>query len=377
MPDSAQSLSVRTLVTADGTVEVSLEDVPVQAPGTDQVVVRVEAAAVNPSDLGVLFAGADLGRAEAVTRGGRPALVAPLSKGAARAAAGRAGQPLTAGNEAAGTVIAAGSSEAAQALMGKVVGLIGGAMYTELRCIDVRACQPFPEGTTAAHGAGWFINPMTASAMLGTMRAEGHSAIVHTAAGSSLGRMVLRLCLEDGVGLVNVVRRAEPAAELRAAGAAHVCDSSSSAFSEELADAVAATGATLAFDALGGGELIDQILDAMERAQMRGRPFDRYGSTTHKQAYVYGGLDRSPTMLRRTYGMAWGVGGWLLYPALQRLGGEAAAEMQARVAAEVTTTFATSFTAAIGLSGVVDPETVRAYGQARTGGKHLVDPRLP
>ncbi len=377
MSDSAQSLAVRTLVTADGTVELSLEDVPVAAPGPDEVVVRVEAAAVNPSDLGVLFAGADLERAEAVQRAGRPALVAPLSEGAARAAAGRVGQPLTAGNEAAGTVIAAGSSEAAQALMGKVVGIVGGAMYTELRCIDVRACQPFPEGTAAADGAGWFINPMTASAMLGTMRAEGHSAIVHTAAGSSLGRMLLRLCLEDGAGLVNVVRRAEPAAQLREAGAVHVCDSSSSAFSEELADAVAATGATLAFDALGGGELIDQVLDAMERAQMRGRPFDRYGSTTHKQVYVYGGLDRSPTTLRRTYGMSWGVGGWLLNRSLLRLGGEAVTAMQARVAAEVTTTFATSFTASISLSDVVDPEIARVYGRARTGGKHLVDPRLP
>src|ERR1700761_8123016 len=235
MPESVNSLSVRTLVTGDGTVELSLEEVPVPAPGPDEVVVRVEAAAINPSDLGVLFAGADLERAEAVQRAGRPALVAPLSEAAARAAAGRAGQPLTAGNEGAGTVIAGGSSDAAQALIGKVVGIIGGGVYTELRCIDQGACQPFPEGTTAADGAGWFINPMTASGMLGTMRAEGHSAIVHTAAGSSLGRMLLRLCLEDGVGLVNVVRRAQPAAELREAGAEHVCDSSRSAFGEELA----------------------------------------------------------------------------------------------------------------------------------------------
>ncbi len=377
MSDCTRSRSVRTLVTPDGTVEVSLEDVPLAAPGPDEVVVRIEAAAINPSDLGVLFAGADLERAEAAQRGGLPALLAPLPEAAARAAAGRVGQPLTAGNEGAGTVVAAGSSEAAQALMGKVVGVIGGGMYTELRRIEVRACQPFPEGTAAADGAGWFINPMTASAMLGTMRAEGHCAIVHTAAGSSLGRMLLRLCLADGVGLVNVVRRAEPGAELREAGAEHVCDSSASGFPDELGEAVAATGATLGFDALGGGELIDQILDAMERAQMRGRPFDRYGSPTHKQVYVYGGLDRRPTTLRRTYGMSWGVGGWLLYRALQRLGGEAAAEMQARVAGEVTTTFATSFSASIGLSAVVDPEIARGYGRASTGGKHRVDPRLP
>jgi NADPH:quinone reductase-like Zn-dependent oxidoreductase len=376
MPDSAHSLSVRTLVTPDATVEVSLEDVPVAVPGPGEVVVRVEAAAINPSDLGVLFAGADLERAEAVQRAGRPALVAPLSQAAARAAAGRAGQSLTAGNEGAGTVVAAGSSDAAQALLGQVVGMIGGGMYTELRCIEARACQPFPAGTSAADGAGWFINPMTASAMLGTMRAEGHSAIVHTAAGSSLGRMLLRLCLEDGVELVNVVRRAEPAAELRAEGAEYVCDSSRSAFPEELTEAVAATGATLGFDALGGGELVDQLLDAMERAQMRDRPFDRYGSTTHKQVYIYGGLDRRPTTLRRTYGMSWGVGGWLLHRSLQRLGSEAAAQMQARVAAEVTTTFATSFTASIGLCDVVDPEIARTYGRASTGGKHRVDPRL-
>ncbi len=376
MPDAMQSLSVRTLVTADRTVEVSLEEIPVSEPAADEVVVRVEAAAINPSDLGVLFAAADLDQAQTTQRDGRTTLVAPLSDAAARAAAGRVGQPLTGGNEGAGTVVAAGSSEAAQALIGKVVGMVGGAMYTQLRCINVAACQPFADGTTAADGAGWFINPMTASAMLGTMRAEGHSALVHTAAASSLGRMLLRLCAADGVPLVNVVRRPEAAAELRAAGAEHVCDSSADAFGEELLDGVAATGATLGFDALGGGDLIDQILDAMEQAQMRDLPFDRYGSTIHKQVYVYGGLDRRPTSLRRTYGMSWGVGGWLLYRNLERLGGEAMTAMQARVAAEVTTTFATEFSAAISLADVIKPETARVYGRASTGGKHLIDPRL-
>jgi NADPH:quinone reductase-like Zn-dependent oxidoreductase len=376
MVQPTHSLSVRTLVTADRTVEVSLADVAVAEPGPDEVVVRVEATAINPSDLGVLFADGDLEHAQSAQRHGRPALVAPLSEAAARAAAGRVGQPLTGGNEGAGTVIAAGSSDAAQALMGKVVGMVGGAMYTQLRRIDVAACQPFPDGTTAADGAGWFINPMTASAMLGTMRAEGHSAIVHTAAGSSLGRMLLRLCAADGVPLVNVVRRAETAAELREADAEYVCDSSSDTFAEELTEAVAATGATLAFDALGGGEISDQILDAMERALMRDQPFDRYGSPTHKHVYVYGRLDRRPTTLNRTYGMAWGVGGWLLYPALRRLGGQATAQMQARVASEATTTFATSFTAAISLADAVDPEVARVYGRASTGGKHLIDPRL-
>lgn len=374
--DARRSLSVRTLVTADRMVEVSLQDVAVAAPGPDEVLVRVEAAAINPSDLGVLFADGDLERARSERRDGRPALVAPLSETAAAAAAGRVGTPLTAGNEGAGTVIAAGSSKAAQALMGRVVGMVGGAMYTQLRCINVGACQPFPDGTTAADGAGWFINPMTASAMLATMRAEGHSAIVHTAAASSLGRMLLRLCTADEVPLVNVVRRAETAAELREAGAEYVCDSSSDTFAADLTEAVAATGATLAFDALGGGELADQILDSMERALMRDQPFERYGSPIHKQVYLYGRLDRRPTALRRTYGMAWAVGGWLLYPAMRRLGAEVSAQMQARVASEVTTTFATSFSAAVSLTDVIDPEIAQVYGRASTGGKHLIDPWL-
>ena len=375
MTGTSSSRSVRSVVTADRTVELSLVDLPVAAPGPDEVVVRVEAAAINPSDLGVLFAGADLDQARTAERNGQPVLIAPLSDPTARAAAGRVGHPLTPGNEGAGTVIAAGSSDAAQALIGKVVGMVGGEMYTQLRRIDARACQPFAPGITAADAAGWFINPMTASGMLATMRSEGHSAIVHTAAGSSLGRMLIRLCAADGVSLVNVVRRAETAAELREVGATHVCDSSSSGFSHQLVDAIAATGATLAFDALGGGDLVDEILDAMERALSRDRPFDRYGSPTHKQVYVYGGLDRRPTTLRRTYGMSWGVGGWLLMRSLQRLGGEAVAQMQARVASEVTTTFATSFTAAIGLADVIDPELARGYGRPSTGAKHLIDPR--
>ncbi len=376
MAGPTEALTLRSLVTAERTVEVSLQQVEVPAPQADEVVVEVQAAAINPSDLGVLFAGGDLQRARAGQSGGRPALVAPLSEAAAGSAAGRVGRSLPVGNEGAGTVVAAGSSAQAQALLGKVVGVIGGGMYAQRRCVHVSLCQPFPDGASAADGAGWFINPMTASGMLATMRDEGHSALVHTAAASSLGRMLVRLCVADGVGLVNVVRRPEQVAELRDAGAQYVCDSSSGAFSGDLARAVAETGATLAFDAIGGGELTDQILDAMERALMRDAPFDRYGSPTHKQVYVYGRLDSGPTTLRGSYGMSWGIGGWLLLRRLQQLGADVAARMQARVAAELTTTFATSFSGSIGLAQALDPEIARTYGRASTGGKHLVDPRL-
>jgi NADPH:quinone reductase len=368
------SLALHSLVTPDRTIEASLDEVEIPEPGPDQVVVRVEAAAINPSDLGMLFAGADLDHAQTKDAGGRPVLVAPLSEAAARAATARVGQPMPVGNEGAGTVVAAGASDGAQALLGKVVGLIGGGMYSQLRLVDAHFCQAFPDGTTAVDGAAWFVNPMTASAILATMREEGHSALVHTAAASSLGRMLARLCRADAVPLVNVVRRREQATELLEAGAEHVCDSSSDSFQEELEEAVAATGATLAFDAIGGGELIDDILAAMERALTRGASFDRYGSAVHKQVYIYGGLDRGPTTLHRTYGMSWDIGGWLVSRRLQQLGPDATATMQQRVASELRTTFATSFAASISLAQALDPGIARTYARASTNSKHVIAP---
>jgi NADPH2:quinone reductase len=371
----ATALQLRSLVTADGTVRLSLDTVAVPAPGPDEVLVRVEAAPINPSDLGMLLAGADV--AAAVTSGpaDRPVVIAPLSDAAMRAAAARVGLPMPVGNEGAGTVVAAGSSAAATALLGKTVALAGGGMYAEYRCAHAAFCMPLPAGTPAADGASSFVNPLTALGMLETMRLENHSALVHTAAASNLGQMLNRLCIEERVPLVNVVRRAEQADLLRSAGATHVCNSSSAQFMAELTAAVSGTGATLAFDATGGGRLASQILTCMEAAASAAADgYSRYGSTVHKQVYIYGSLDRSPTELARNFGMAWGVGGWLLTPFLQKIGLERMAQLRDRVAAGLTTTFASSYTDQVSLAGALQPDILAAYGRMATGSKHLIVP---
>ncbi len=361
-------------MTPQQTVELFLEDVGVPEPEADEVVVQVAAAPINPSDLGLLLAGGD--PAEAVAGGDeqQPTLTLPLSPAAAQAAAARQGHALPVGNEGAGTVVAAGSSERAQALLGRLVALAGGGMYAEYRTAPAAACLPLPDGTPADQAAASFINPMTVLAMLETMRAEGHTALVHTAAASNLGQMLLRVCLQDGVPLVNIVRSAEQERVLRDAGATHVCDSSADGFAGALADAVAETGATLAFDAVGGGRLADRILTAMEAAVSKDAEFSRYGSTVHKQVYVYGGLDRSRTELSRGYGMAWGVGGWLVTPQLQKAGRERTAELRRRVAENLTTSFASHFTDEVSLPGALTVEAVQAYARQATGQKFLVRP---
>jgi NADPH:quinone reductase-like Zn-dependent oxidoreductase len=376
MPDVPTTASqLRSLVMEDGTLRLTLEPVAVPSPAEREVLVRVEAAPINPSDIGLLFAGADMSAAEFTDAGGAPTVTAKLTPAGLAAVAGRVGQSLPAGNEGAGTVVAAGASADAQRLLGRTVGVFGGEMYAEYRCVDAAQCLPLPDGVSAAQGAACFVNPLTALGMVGTMQRDGHTALVHTAAASNLGQMLNKLCLADGIGLVNVVRKPEQEELLRAAGAKHVCNSTSAQFAEELTDAIATTGATIAFDAIGGGSLAGQILAAMEAALLRsGAEYNRYGSTTHKQAYIYGGLDRGPTEIRRTFGMAWAVGGWLLMPYLQRVGPEEAQRMRERVAAEVTTTFASSYTRTVSLAGMLSEDAVREYAQQATGHKYLVAP---
>jgi NADPH2:quinone reductase len=249
-------------------------------------------------------------------------------------------------------------------------------MYSQYRCVHVSQCLALPAGVTPAQGASCFVNPLTALGMVTTMQLEGHTALVHTAAASNLGQMLNRLCLTDGIGLVNIVRRPDQAALLRAAGAVHVCDSSAPSFADDLVAALTATGATVAFDAIGGGRLASQILTAMEAAaNATATEYNRYGSSTHKQVYVYGGLDRGPTELTRNFGMAWGVGGWLLLPFLQRIGSDAAQALRARVAAEITTTFASSYTKEVSLAGMLDLDEIAVYGRQATGSKYLVTPQ--
>lgn len=371
----AHALQLRSLVTADGRLELSLAEVPVPEPGANEVLVRVLATPINPSDIGLLFGAADLATLRPGGTAARPLLGADVPAGAMRALAGRVGQSLPVGNEGAGVVVAAGSSPQAQALLGRTVAMIGGAMYAQYRCIDAAACLPLPADTTAAEGASWFVNPMTALGMVETMRREGHSALVHTAAASNLGQMLNRICLADGIALVNIVRRPGQAALLRSLGAPHVVSSASPDFMAELTEALAATGATIAFDAIGGGRLAGQILAAMEAvASRRATEYSRYGSSVHKQVCIYGGLDTGPTELARNFGFAWSVGGWLLFPFLQKIGAEGQARLRARVAAELKTTFASRYARTVSLAEVLHPDCVAAYAKRATGEKFLIDP---
>jgi NADPH2:quinone reductase len=378
IPDTA--LQIQSTVEPDGTLHLSLASYEVPRPGPDQVLVRVEAAPINPSDLGLLLAGVDVTTAVASGTDTEPAVTATIAPSAFRALAARVGKSMTVGNEGAGVVVAAGSSDTAQALLGRTVAVLGGAMYSQYRSVNASQCLVLPEGTTPEQGASCFVNPLTALGMVGTMRmshmwGEPHTALVHTAAASNLGQMLNRLCIEDGVPLVNVVRRAEQEELLRSQGAVHVCNSSSDTFMDDLTDALAATGATLAFDATGGGPLAGQILSCMEAAITRSsKEYHRYGSSTHKQVYIYGNLDRTPTELRRNFGAAWGVGSWLLIPFLQKVGDDEAARLRERVAAEVTTTFASTYTARVSLTEALRVDVIAAYAKQATGEKYLVTP---
>jgi NADPH:quinone reductase len=373
LPDRA--LELRSLVTSHGTLELSLHDVPVPSPAGDEVLVRVEASPINPSDLGVLIAGADMSTATIAGTPERPVVTATLREAALEGLSARVDKPLPVGNEGAGTVVAAGSSPAAQALVGKSVGIAGGGMYTQYRAVDAFACLVLPEGTTPKDGASSFVNPLTALGMLETMRREGHSALVHTAAASNLGQMLVKLCIKDGVPLVNIVRKPDQEELLRSLGAVHVCNSASPTFSSDLVEALKATSATIAFDATGGGTLASQILSGMEQAaNATAKEYSRYGSTVHKQVYIYGGLDTRPTTLTRDFGMAWGVGGWLLTPFLQTIGAEGFGRLRARVAAELTTTFASTYTREVSLAGMLRPDAFHAYVKRATGEKFLVTP---
>nr|WP_314435195.1 zinc-binding dehydrogenase [uncultured Brevundimonas sp.] len=374
MTDIASGIELRTLITSEGQLRLSLEQVSVPQPGDGQIVVRVEAAPISPSDLALLLGPADLGTARAEGTPDSPVFVADVPERRLAIIKGRLDQSMPAGNEGAGTVIAAGAK--AEHLIGKTVAIVGGPTFAQYATVRAHDALVLPDDATAADGASAFVNPMTALAMVETMRREGHTALVHTAAASNLGQMLNKICLADGIGLVNIVRSAEQAAILRGIGAAHVVDSTSETFEAELTDAIAATGATLAFDAIGGGKLAGQILNAMEVAVIRsGAPFSRYGSAVHKQVYIYGGLDLRPTELTRGFGMTWGIGGWLLPPSLAKFGMETVLAMRSRVMAELKTTFASRYTAEISLADALKPEIVAAYNRRATGEKYLILPQ--
>ncbi len=370
-------LQLRSLVHASGTLEVSLHSVDTPAPAADEVVVRVQASPLNPSDIGLLFGAADVSTASSSGSGAATVLRMQIPPAAMKSMAARAGQALPVGNEGAGVVVAAGNAPAAQALLGKTVALLAGGMYAQYRCVKAESCLLLPAGATAAQGASCYVNPLTALGFVETLRHEGHTALVHTAAASNLGQMLLKICQQDGIALVNIVRKPAQAALLRSLGAQYVCDASLPSFTQDLTAALVATGATLAFDATGGGTLGGHILACMEAAlNSTAKEYSRYGSTTHKQVYLYGGLDTRPTEFNRSFGMAWGMGGWLVFPYLQKLGAAKLVALKARVAAELTTTFASHYAKEVSLAEALGTEAVAVYGQRSTGTKYLINPAL-
>jgi len=373
LPTSGWQL--RSLVKSTGELELSLASVPLGDPGPDEVVVRLEASPINPSDLGLLLGAADVATLKASGAPEHPVVTAQVPPAFMRAMAGRADQSLPVGNEGGGVVVAAGSSAAARALLGRTVGVLGGAMYAQYRTLRASDCLALGDDVTPAQGASCFVNPLTALGMIGTMRLEGHKALVHTAAASNLGQMLVKACETDGVPLVNIVRSVEQEALLRSIGARYVCDSSKPGFMEDLTAALVATGATLGFDAIGGGRLAGQILTCMEAAaNQTATTYSRYGSTTHKQVYIYGGLNTGPTEFNRGFGMAWGVGGWLLTPFLQKVGPAEGQKLRERVAAEIKTTFASHYSHVISLTEALDPVVIAAYNKKTTGEKYLIAP---
>jgi len=367
-------LELRSTVDAQGTLTLSLDEVTLSPPGEGEVIVRVEAAPINPSDLALLLGPADIATLTASGSADRPTVrfaIPPERAGAVRA---RVGQSLPVGNEGAGTVIAAGAG--AEALIGRKVGMIGGAMFTQFRKVKAHDTVPLPEGASAADGAAMFVNPLTALAFVETMRMEGHKAIVHTAAASNLGQMLQKVCLADDVPLVNIVRSAAQAKILTDIGAKYVLDSTAPDFRKALLEAVAETGATIVFDAIGGGTLGSDIMQAIEQAASRaGGEYSRYGSNTFKQLYIYGALDLSPAVLNRlAFGFAWSVGGFLVMPFLMKAPPERVAAMRQRVVDELTTTFASHYSATISLAEALNPDVLKAYDRKATGEKYLIDP---
>ncbi len=366
-------LQLLSNIKKEGVLELSLVVVEVPTPGPGQVIVKMKASPINPSDMWPMFGSADLTSAKLEFSDDKKVLTAPIHKSMIGMMKSRFDQALPIGNEGAGVVVETG--EGAEALMGKTVGLSSGTSYSQYCCVPAMVCLPLHEGTTAKEGASSFVNPLTALGMVETMKLEGHTALIHTAAASNLGQMLNKICIADGIDLVNIVRKQEQVDILKELGAKYIVDSSSDSYHRDLVAAIQATGATLAFEAIGGGQLASDILGAMERVLSKDAVgLNTYGSETLKQVYIYGGLDVSPTILNRSYGMVWGIGGWLLPHFLKRVGFEKAGELQKRVADEIKTTFASSFTRELSFEEAMTPEIIELYVAKKTGEKYLINP---
>ena len=372
------SKEIRSMVTNEGNIEISIANVDMPIPGDDEVLIEVHAAPINPSDLGLLLSfAADLSTIKVSGSGDETITSMKIHPALMGAMKPRIDQSMPVGNEGSGVVVDAGTN--AKEFIGKTVGLAGGSMYSQYRCVPAANCLVMEEGTSPAEAASSFVNPLTALAFIETMKMENHTAIVHTAAASNLGQMLVKICKDDDIPLVNIVRKQEQVDLLKDIGAEHICNTSDPDFMESLVSALVATGATLGFDATGGGnngELPGQILAAMEvAANKMAKEYSRYGSDTYKQVYIYGGLDQSPTILKRSYGMSWGLGGWLLTPMIGRIGMEKFQAMRARVAKEIKTTFASTYANEVSFEEMLQPETIKSYAKQATGQKYLVNPQ--
>jgi NADPH2:quinone reductase len=368
------SKQIRSEVTKEGKLLLSVERTAMPEPKEDEVLIRIEASPINPSDLGLLIGPADVSSMSVSGEGENAVVTMDIPEGLMRMLETRLDQSLPVGNEGGGVVVKAGSKDL-EDLVGKTVGVAGGSMYSQYRCVNAASCFVMHEGVTSAESASCFVNPLTALGMVETMRLENHSALVHTAAASNLGQMLIKICLDEDVPLVNIVRKEEHVEKLNSLGAKFVCNSSKDTFIQDLVNALVETGATIGFDATGGGKLAGQILTAMEvAANQTATDYNRYGSNTFKQVYIYGGLDRSPTTLNRAFGFSWSLGGWLLTPFIGRIGPERFEELKQKVADEIKTTFASHYTKEISLEEVLQPDNINVYSKQATGEKYLVNP---
>ena len=368
------SKQIRSEVTKEGKLLIYVESTAMPEPKEDEVLIRIEASPINPSDLGLLIGPADVSSMSVSGEGENAVVTMDIPEGLLRMLETRLDQSLPVGNEGGGVVVKAGSKDL-EDLVGKTVGVAGGSMYSQYRCVNAASCFVMHDGITSAESASCFVNPLTALGMVETMRLENHSALVHTAAASNLGQMLIKICLDEDVPLVNIVRKEEHVDMLNGLGAKFVCNSSKETFMQDLVSALVETGATIGFDATGGGKLSGQILTAMEvAANQTATEYNRYGSNTFKQVYIYGGLDRSPTTLNRAFGFSWGLGGWLLTPFIGRIGPERFEELKQKVADEIKTTFASHYTKEISLEEVLQPENINVYSKQATGEKYLVNP---
>lgn len=368
------SKQIRSEVTKEGKLLIYVESTAMPEPKEDEVLIRIEASPINPSDLGLLIGPADVSSMSVSGEGENAVVTMDIPEGLLRMLETRLDQSLPVGNEGGGVVVKAGHKDL-EDLVGKTVGVAGGSMYSQYRCVNAASCFVMHEGVTSAESASCFVNPLTALGMVETMRLENHSALVHTAAASNLGQMLIKICLDEDVPLVNIVRKEEHVDMLNSLGAKFVCNSSKETFMQDLVSALVETGATIGFDATGGGKLSGQILTAMEvAANQTATEYNRYGSNTFKQVYIYGGLDRSPTTLNRAFGFSWGLGGWLLTPFIGRVGPERFEELKQKVADEIKTTFASHYTKEISLEEVLQPENINVYSKQATGEKYLVNP---